>query len=43
MGIPLEKLTPSIAIHPGEILKDELKARNIKQKDFAGLTGMRPA
>lgn len=24
-----------IAIHPGEILKEELEARNISQKDFA--------
>ena len=26
---------PHIATHPGEIIKDELKARNIGQKEFA--------
>jgi HTH-type transcriptional regulator / antitoxin HigA len=36
----LNTLTPAIAIHPGEILKDELDARKITQKDFAQLTGI---
>ncbi len=29
-----------MAIHPGEMLKDELEARGISQKDFAELTGI---
>ena len=29
------------AIHPGSILKDELRARGIKQKDFAESIGMK--
>ncbi len=29
-----------MAIHPGEVLKDELQARNITQKEFALLTGI---
>ena len=28
------------AIHPGEMLKDELLARGISQKKFAGIVGM---
>ena len=34
--------TPTEAIHAGEILKDELKARNIKQKDFAKQIEVKP-
>lgn len=30
-------------IHPGEILFDELEAREIKQKDFASLIALRPS
>jgi HTH-type transcriptional regulator / antitoxin HigA len=41
-SINLNKLTPSIAVHPGEILKDELEAREIKQRDFAELIGIQP-
>lgn len=37
-----KNLTPAIAIHPGEILKDELDARDIKQKDFAEIIGIQP-
>ena len=40
MATHINKLTPAIAIHPGEMLKDELDARDISQKDFAGLTGI---
>lgn len=32
-------LQPSTPIHPGEILKDELAARGISQRKFAGLIG----
>ena len=38
--INISELTPAIAIHPGEILLDELKARKIKQKEFALQIGM---
>lgn len=34
-AIKLNTLTPAHLIHPGEILEDELKARNISQVDFA--------
>ncbi len=36
----IKELTPAIAIHPGEILSDELESRGIKQKDFSKLTGI---
>lgn len=36
----IKQLTPAMAIHPGEVLKDELHARNIAQKEFALLTGI---
>lgn len=35
-----KKIIPAIATHPGSILKKELKARDIKQKDFAKVIGM---
>lgn len=35
-------LVPAEAFHPGEIIKDELGARDITQKDFAGKMGIRP-
>ncbi len=34
-SIPLSDLTPAFLIHPGEILIDELKARDISQIEFA--------
>lgn len=34
---------PYLPVHPGEILKAELKERGIKQKDFADMIGMRPS
>lgn len=40
MSINIKQLTPSTAIHPGEVLNDELKERGIKQKEFAQLTGI---
>lgn len=33
-------IIPAVATHPGTILKKELKARGIKQKDFAAAIGM---
>ncbi len=40
--IDINTLTPALAIHPGEILKDELDARQITQKEFSLLIGMAP-
>lgn len=36
-------IRPYLPVHPGEILKAELKQRGIKQKDFADMIGMRPS
>lgn len=36
----IENLIPAIAIHPGEILKDELNFREITQKEFANEIGI---
>ena len=36
------RLVPVRAIHPGEILREELQERGIKQKDFAQLIDMQP-
>ena len=33
-------LIPSVLIHPGEMLKDEIEARGITQKDLAGRMGV---
>lgn len=38
--IALNNAVPFQATHPGEILADELKARDIKKKDFAAQIGM---
>lgn len=35
-----DELQPSEPIHPGEMLKDELIARGISQRKFAGVIGM---
>jgi len=37
-----EQITPYKPTHPGEVLLDELKARGIRQKDFAAEIGMQP-
>ncbi len=37
-----ERLVPFKATHPGEILREELLERGIKQKDFAEQIGMQP-
>ncbi|MCW3111048.1 MAG: addiction module antidote protein HigA family, partial [Segetibacter sp.] len=42
MSTNIKSLIPAIVLHPGEILKDELDQRNIKQKDFAELIGIQP-
>ena len=38
--VPVNGLSPFIPVHPGEILGDELKARGIRQKDFAKAAGL---
>ena len=35
-----ENTVPALVLHPGEILGEELKARGIRQKDFAAKIGM---
>lgn len=37
-----DRLVPARAIHPGEILREELQERHIKQKDFAQQIGVQP-
>jgi len=37
----IDKLTPFVATHPGEILLDELEANEISQVEFAKLIGIR--
>ena len=34
------ELVCAVAIHPGEMLKDELQARGMSQRKFAGIIGM---
>ena len=38
-----KKQTPFIATHPGELIKDELKERNMTQKQLSELTGIKPS
>ncbi len=40
MGTRSETLVPARATHPGEVLREELRERGIKQKDFARAIGM---
>lgn len=35
-----KNLTPAIATHPGELIKDELKERGITQKQLAQMSGI---
>lgn len=36
-------LTPFIPVHPGTVLRDELRARGISQRRFASLMGLPPS
>ena len=36
----MKSATAFITVHPGEVLRDELEMRGIKQKDFAATLGM---
>ena len=38
-----KKQTPFIATHPGELIKDELKERNLTQKELSQMTGIKPS
>lgn len=40
MATNAKEIIPSHATHPGSVLKSELQARGIKQKDFAQAIGM---
>lgn len=35
----VDELVPSVPIHPGEIIKDELELRGISQRKFASIIG----
>ena len=35
--------TPFLATHPGELIRDELKERDMTQKQLAELTGIKPS
>jgi HTH-type transcriptional regulator/antitoxin HigA len=37
-----KEIHTDVTLHPGEILQDELEARNIKKTFFAGQLGMKP-
>ena len=36
-------MTPFVATHPGDLIKDELKERNMTQKQLSELTGIKPS
>jgi len=38
----IEQITPYKATHPGEVLLDELKARDLSQKEFTAEIGVQP-
>ena len=38
-----KELTPFVATHPGEMIKDELKERGMTQKQLAEQTGIKPS
>lgn len=38
-----KNLTPFVATHPGEMIKDEIKERRLTQKQLADLTGIKPS
>lgn len=40
MATNAKEIIPAHATHPGSVLKSELQARGIKQKDFARIIGM---
>ena len=38
-----KRQAPFIATHPGELIKDELKERNLTQKELSEKTGIKPS
>jgi HTH-type transcriptional regulator/antitoxin HigA len=42
VGINIKDLVPARAVHPGELLRDVLKAKRYTQKYFAEITGIQP-
>ena len=38
-----KNMTPFVATHPGEMIKDELKERGMTQKQLADKTGIKPS
>jgi antitoxin HigA-1 len=42
IGKNAREIYSDVLLHPGEILFEELEARDISQKDFAESVGMRP-
>lgn len=38
-----KEITPFVATHPGEMIKDELEARNMTQKELSEQTGIKPS
>lgn len=38
-----ENITPFVATHPGEMIKDELKERKMTQKQLSAETGIKPS
>ena len=42
MATKSKMLVPARAIHPGEVLREELLERGIKQKEFARMIGVHP-
>lgn len=42
VGVSVDDLVPAQAIHPGEVLLDDLKRRGLSQKKFSELSGIHP-
>lgn len=42
VGINIKDLIPARAVHPGELLRDVLKAKRYTQKRFAEMAGIQP-
>ncbi len=42
VGINIKDVVPARAVHPGELLRDVLKAKRYTQKHFAAMTGIQP-
>ncbi len=42
-GVSGKEIFADVLLHPGELLGEELEARDITQKDFAEAIGLRPS